>query len=383
MLSDPRDIERAIDELRAHQQAVLADDSRPEQDRRDAVMKAAGEINALEKQARELREHELEQARATVTGGRSADLDGDAESARAFIDYAKTGEVKNALSTSDDANGGVIVPKPIIAAIIDVVRKQNPILADATLFTLDKPGSVTIELPRKTGKTAGAWVAEGAARPTTTSPTTAKQTLTCFEWYANPEATQTFLDTVQGADEWLQADIGDTFAEIWGTGLAVGTGSGNTQPTGLFTATSFYTTRLSSTADALDAQQILGAYFQLPAKFLAGAKFYGNGATFASLSALAWPSLNNTPLVRWESGQPTIMGKPVVICDDAPAIGNGAFPLAFGDLARGYAAGLHSRISVLRDPFTNKPFVGFYSTGRAGGVPWDPKAVLLLKSDNA
>jgi HK97 family phage major capsid protein len=44
---------------------------------------------------------------------------------------------------------------------------------------------------------------------------------------------------------------------------------------------------------------------------------------------------------------------------------------------------MHTDISTLRDPFTNKPYVGFYSTGRAGGTFWDPKAVLLLKSDNA
>lgn len=381
-LRDPREVERAVDELRTRIQNTLSDTTIADQDRRDAVMRMTGEVNALEVQARELRDHELEQVKAAASVGAPISKTHDAEQVEAFTNFVRYGDItNNTLRTTPDANGGFLLPDPMQEAIIDAVRKVNPIMDESTVITLTKPGTFKVELPRKTGVTAGGWVAETAARPTTAAPTIGQQVLECFEWYAFPQATQSFLDAVPGAEQFLIDDISATFAANFGTALASGDGSG--KPTGLFTATSFYGTRLSSTADSLDAAQIISAYFALPARYLPTAAFMANGATVAALSTLAWPNMADTPLVRYENGNPTIMGKRVIISDDAPAIGNGAFPLAFGDFRRGYAVGIHSNLSVLRDPFTNKPYVGFYSAGRAGGVPWDPNAVLLLKSDNA
>jgi len=384
-LPDPREVERAVDEIRAKIQNTLSDETLPEQDRRDAVMRMTGEVSALEAQARELREHELEQFKAAAqTGSEIGAPSAHADQVAAFTNFVRTGDITNAaLLTTPDANGGYIMPQPMREAIVDIVRKVNPIMENATVINLTKPGTFKVELPRKLTATAGGWVAETAARPATNAPTLGRQTLECFEWYAFPEATQSFLDSVSNAEQFLIDDIAATFAATLGTGLAVGTGSGSSQPDGVFTGTAFYTTKLSSTVDSVDAAQIIGSYFALPAKYLPTAKFYANGATVGALSALAWPNLGDTPLVSWNNGTPSIMGKEIVIVDDAPAIGNGAFPIAFGDMARAYAVGMHSDISTLRDPFTNKPYVGFYSTGRAGGTFWDPNALLLLKSDNA
>lgn len=382
-LRDPREVERAVDEMRASIKNTLADESIPAEDRRDIVNRMTGEINALEVQARELREHELEQVRAAASAGTTlATPDENADKVAAIRNYVKTGEINNAaMTTTPDANGGFLLPDPVREAIVDVVRKRNPIVDLATVINLSKPGTFQVELPRKLTATVGGWVAETAARPATDAPTFGQQVLTAYEWYANPEASQSFLDSVADAEQVLIDDIAATFSATFGTALANGDGSG--KPNGLFTGTSFYTTKLSTTADSLDAAQIIASYFALPAQYLPNAVWIANGATLAALSTLAFPNLSNTPLVQFNNGEPTILGKRVVISDDAPSIGNGAFPLAFGDIARGYAVAIHSNISTLRDPFTNKPYVGFYSTGRAGGTFWDPKAVLLLKSDNA
>ncbi|RYF23332.1 MAG: phage major capsid protein, partial [Oxalobacteraceae bacterium] len=34
---------------------------------------------------------------------------------------------------------------------------------------------------------------------------------------------------------------------------------------------------------------------------------------------------------------------------------------------------------ILRDPYTNKPFISFYATKRVGGGLLDPEAIRLLK----
>jgi len=70
-----------------------------------------------------------------------------------------------------------------------------------------------------------------------------------------------------------------------------------------------------------------------------------------------------------------------VTVDDAPTIANGAFPAAYGDMQKAYAVGVHRNLSVLRDPYSAKPYVTFYNLTRIGGVPTDPAALLLMKSD--
>ncbi len=386
-LRDPRDVEREIDQVRAEIERVLglSDADMPAEDRRDSVMRATGRVTELERVARELREHEVAALRSAVPVA-AAPVEGAADDAKAaaFRAYVASGDIRNAnLVTTPDANGGYLMPDKQRAAMIDYLRKSNPLYEDATVFTLSKPGTFSVRLPRKTGVTSGGWVAETAARAATNAPTFGEQVLNCHEWYANPLVSQSFLDAVDGGEQVVLDDIRGTFAEVCGTGWAVGTGDGNTQPTGLFTGTSFYTTKTSSTAGALDAAQILSAYFALPARYLPGAAFYAKPATFATLSALAWPNLSNTPLMQWQNGTPSIMGKRIVMCDDAPAVGAANYPMAFGDLGAGYAIGVHTQVSVLRDPYSNKPYVGFYATGRVGGVPWDPNAVLLLKSNNS
>ena len=77
------------------------------------------------------------------------------------------------------------------------------------------------------------------------------------------------------------------------------------------------------------------------------------------------------------------MGKQVVEVDDAPAIGAANYPVALGDLAQGYAAGIHKSVSILRDPYTAAPNVRFYGLARMGGTVWNKDAVLLIKSNNA
>lgn len=381
-LRDPREVERAVDELRAQIKNTMTDSTIPEQDRRDAVMRMTGEVSALEVTARELREHELETVKNAAHIGKPVTESRSDEEVKAFTNFVRKGEINNAaLQTTPDADGGYLLPNPMREAIIDIVRAVNPIMAESTVINMTNPGTFKVQLPKKDTATVGGWVDETDARPATAAPTIGQQVLEAFEWYAYPEATQAFLDTVAGAESFLIDDIAATMAETLGIAFAAGDGDG--KPTGVFSSDDYYDVKYSGTGDALDAQQILDSYFALPAKFLPTAAWYGNGATFAALSALAWPNLDDTPLVVWQNGVPTIMGKRCVIVDNAPAIGNGAVPLAFGDMRRGYAVGIHSNLSVLRDPFTNKPYVGFYSRGRAGGVPWDPKAMLLLASDTA
>jgi len=62
-----------------------------------------------------------------------------------------------------------------------------------------------------------------------------------------------------------------------------------------------------------------------------------------------------------------------------PDIGTDTTPIAFGDFKRGYLIVDRQGIRVLRDPYSAKPYVLFYTTKRVGGGVQDFNAIKLLK----
>jgi guanylate kinase len=79
-------------------------------------------------------------------------------------------------------------------------------------------------------------------------------------------------------------------------------------------------------------------------------------------------------------GQPDrLLGYPVVEAEDMPDVATGAFPIAFGNFRAGYLIAERTATQILRDPFTNKPFVHFYATKRVGGQVLDSAAIKLLR----
>jgi len=80
-----------------------------------------------------------------------------------------------------------------------------------------------------------------------------------------------------------------------------------------------------------------------------------------------------------EGGTSTLLGYPVTEAEDMPDIGVGSFSIAFGDFAKGYLVLDRQGIEVLRDPYSAKPYVLFYTTKRVGGGVQDFAAIKLLK----
>ena len=73
------------------------------------------------------------------------------------------------------------------------------------------------------------------------------------------------------------------------------------------------------------------------------------------------------------------MNYPIAESEDMPDIASDSFSVAFGDFGRGYLVVDRAGIRVLRDPFSAKPYVLFYTTKRVGGGVQDFDAIKLLK----
>jgi HK97 family phage major capsid protein len=75
----------------------------------------------------------------------------------------------------------------------------------------------------------------------------------------------------------------------------------------------------------------------------------------------------------------TLMGFPVAESEDMPDMAADSLSVAFGDFRRGYLIVDRVGIRVLRDPYSSKPYVLFYTTKRVGGGVQDFDAIKLLK----
>ncbi len=315
-----------------------------------------------------------------VLGGPGETADGGAsDDFRAFM---KTGETRAALVAGTGANGGFIVPEALHAPVAEKYRKISAIIGLATKFDLEG-GNTSMYLPYKSAHGVVASTTETGARTEQTEPTFsggAGSALTCYDYYTDQRTTQTWLDAVPNGEQMmLEWVLGDFYEQL---GVDVAVGNGTTKASGLFAATAFYGTMLSGSAGAVTNTSILALYTAVQPKYRVNGAWIMNSATFGVCLAFAYPN-TQTPLVQWVDGHPFMLGKPILEDSNAPAIGAANYPIAFGDVSQGYAIGVHKQTTVLRDPFTDKPRVIFYGLARMGGVPWDPNAIVLLKSNNS
>ncbi|MGI8942635.1 MAG: phage major capsid protein, partial [Qipengyuania sp.] len=244
-----------------------------------------------------------------------------------------------------------------------------------------------------TGGTASGWVSETAGRPETDTPNFAEVAPPTGELYANPAASQAMLDDAGfDIESWLASEIAMEFARAEGAAF-VG-GSGIDQPEGFLIAPvstaedgvrAFGSIQYVGSGDSAgfgpdpDAK-LIDLVHTMKAGHRQGASFVMNSATLAEVRKLKTADgafLWQPGLVE---GQPDrLLGYNVVEAEDMPDIATGAFPIAFGNFRHGYLIAERTATRILRDPFTNKPFVHFYATKRVGGQVLDSNAIKLLK----
>ncbi|WP_379552693.1 phage major capsid protein [Erythrobacter sp. W53] len=312
---------------------------------------------------------------------------------KGFVDgYLRRGQESEIKSISGvtSSEGGFAVPRQIDAIIASELAEISPIRGISQVV---QTGSAGYRKLIATGGTASGWVSEAAARPETDTPEFAEIAPPTGELYANPAASQAMLDDV-GFDlpNWLASEIAMEFARA--EGAAFVNGSGSDQPEGFLSAA---TSTAADGVRAFGALQYIGSgdpdgfdanpdarlidlVHTMKAGHRQGASFVMNSATLAEVRKLK----TNDGAFLWQpglvEGQPDrLLGYPVVEAEDMPDIAADAFPIAFGNFRHGYLIAERSATQILRDPFTNKPFVHFYATKRVGGQVLDSSAIKLLK----
>lgn len=357
----------------------------------------AASFAAMEEAAHEDAAQEDEVAETPETKGlsRPALTGGRREESRFVSAYLRRGiepdfEAKAFVGTSEAA-GGYAIPDEIDAVIDRTLASISPIRAIANVVNV---GSAGYRKLVTTGGTPSGWVAESAARPETDTPDFAEIAPPMGELYANPAASQAMLDDVAfDVEAWLAGEIASEFARAEGAAFVAG--SGVNRPEGFLTAAKsdedddardFGTLQYIATgADGAFAgtdpeYALIDLVQSLRSPYRQGAHFVMNSATLSAIrkfktddGAFLWqPGLT--------AGQPdTLLGYPITEADDMPDIGSDAYAIAFGNFRAGYLIAERAETAILRDPFSNKPFVHFYATKRVGGQVSNSEAIKLLK----
>ena len=327
-------------------------------------------------------------ARPALDGGVSASPE-----LKGFVDgYLRNGreaELKS-LSGAVPADGGYAVPREIDAMIASQLARLSPIRAIAQVV---QTGSAGYRKLVSTGGTAAGWVSETAARPETATPRFAEIAPPTGELYANPAASQAMLDDAAfDIENWLAGEIAMEFARAEGAAFIKGNGTNQplgflSSPTSLagdavrpFGSVQYIGTGNTTGFGTNPESRLIDLVHTMKAGHRQGAAWVMNSATLSEVRKLKTADgafLWQPGLVE---GQPDrLLGYPVVEAEDMPDIAANAFPIAFGNFRAGYLITERSATQILRDPFTNKPFVHFYATKRVGGQVLDSDAIKLLK----
>jgi HK97 family phage major capsid protein len=303
-------------------------------------------------------------------------------------------DVQAGASVSVDPDGGFLVSPELDRMIESLLVEQSPMRQIARVVPVRS--SEWKKLVDEHGVGSG-WVGETQSRPETESPDLGEISIPSCEVYANPKTTQKLLDDGDhDVAAWLTENIADEFSLQEGGAFV--TGNGVTRPRG-------FTTYPTSTAK--DADRALGTLqyvasgaaggFQaasatvspadvlidlvhtLRAGYRTGAVWTMNSLTLAAIRK--FKDVDGNLIVRpgLEQGAPSLLlGYPVVEMEDMADIAADAFPIAFGNFQRGYVI-TDRNTRILRDPYTAKPHVLFYSTKRVGGGVVNSECIKLLK----
>jgi HK97 family phage major capsid protein len=129
------------------------------------------------------------------------------------------------------------------------------------------------------------------------------------------------------------------------------------------------------------ADCLITLVYSLKAAYRQGAKFMMNKKTLAVVSKFK-EAVNGEYIWRPSvvDGQPSLLlGYPVVENEDFPDVGAGALPIAFGNFKSGFCITDRIGLRLIRDSFTNKPYVHFYTTKRTGSMLTNSEDIKTLK----
>jgi HK97 family phage major capsid protein len=318
------------------------------------------------------------------------------EHKRAFEAYVRKGDAHGlsaieakSMSITSNPDGGFLVPAETEAEIGRVISNASPIRA---ISDVRQVSASVYNKPFAVNGVATGWVAETGARPETASQTLAQLQFSTMELYAMPAATQALLDdSVVNLDQWLAQEVQTVFAEQ--ESQAFVTGNGANRPRGFtdypkaadaswtWGNIGYLATGVAGGFAASNpSDKLIDLIYALKAGYRQNASWVMNRKTQSAIRKFKDGQGN----YLWAppasaDGKASLMNFAITESEHMPDIGTDAFALAVGDFKQGYLIVDRVGLRILRDPYSSKPYVLFYTTKRVGGGVQNFEAIKLMK----
>ncbi|WP_294538731.1 phage major capsid protein [uncultured Rhodoblastus sp.] len=308
---------------------------------------------------------------------------------------AETVPELKALSSNSEADGGFTVLPAVERQLISLALLISPIRAYAGVQAIST-GSYKQPV-NKRGTTAG-WVGETDPRAQTAASQLAEIEIVPGEIYAQPAVTQQMLDdSFIDIEQWVASEASTIFAQK--EGAAFISGDGSKKPKGFLTSSivadaswawgsiGYFATGASGDFTAVSATPGAGpdvffdVIYGLKPQYRANARWAFNRRVQARLRKFK----NSYGEYLWQpslvAGAPaTFAGYEIIDAEDMPDLAANSYSVIFADWKSFYRIVDRIGIRVLRDPFSSKPYVLFYTTKRVGGAVVNYEAAKILKA---
>ena len=338
---------------------------------------------------------DLQRANALGADNQKSNDDVAPEIKAAFSHLVRRGEggldVKS-LSSLTNPDGGYLVPRDTSGRIIKKAQDFSPMRRYASVQMISGDA---LEGLNDNGVISTGWVGETASRTATATTQLGMWKVPAHEIYANPQATQRMLDDAEiNVEAWISGKLAEAFGQAEASAFISGDGVG--KPRGILSRTFATTTDASRAWGTVQkvASGASGAFVATPnaadclislmtalhPKYWAGAIFAMNRYTLGEVMKLK----DDTGAYIWQpnfqlGAAGTILGQKVdASFDHLPSLGAASKSIVFGDFSNAYQIVDKKGITILRDPLTNKPYVGFYTTRRVGGDVINSEAYKVL-----
>jgi HK97 family phage major capsid protein len=368
----------------------------------DAVTAAAvDKINAeLTRISGDLKAQTAELEKKANRRGLGGDAEADpakAEHKQAFEAWFRKGTAdadlhaleRKAMVGSADPNGGYLVPEEFEKSIDSILASMT---AMRGLATVQKIGAPSYKKLVKTSGAASKWVGRAEEPGETNGPGYSQVTIEAEDLAAEPHVAADLLeDAVIDLGATIEEEASLAFAEAEGDAFI--NGDGFKQPRGILGYDTIANADwswgkvgfvvsggASDFASSNPSDALISLIHSLKPGFRNGASFLLNDLTLAKIRKFKDGQGNYLWQPGLQAGVPDrLLGYGAPTDDNMPDVAANAFPIAFGDFKRGYRIVDRRGIATLRDPYTKKPFVKFYTTKRVGGGIQHFQAIKLLK----
>ncbi|MDG1436319.1 MAG: phage major capsid protein [Rickettsiaceae bacterium] len=286
-----------------------------------------------------------------------------------FVRKGVEGELVTKSFSGSEQEGGVLITSTLSKQIISEINARSRM---RQLASIESISTRALDLIIEDGLFASGWVAEAAARGVTNTPHLRKKTIHAHELYTQPKSTQSLMDDSEiNIENWLVGRLANSFVKLENESFI--SGDGENKPFGLLRNTDVERIEVG---ESVEPETLLNLINHLDEEYLANASFLMNRKTLSSIQGLKdktgrfiWQQSLSDPLKQ------TIFGVPVIISSNMPNIGQDSLSIALGDFKSAYKIVDRSNISLVRDPYTEKPYVKLYAVKRVGGDVVNPKAV--------